>query len=311
MRVVYMGTPDFAVPALEALCDGGYEVTLVVTTPDKPVGRKQILTPSAVKTAALGRGLPVYQPKTLKTDEAYERIRAEAPDFIVVAAYGKILPQRVLDIPRYGAINIHGSLLPKYRGAAPIQRSVIDGEAQTGLTIMRMDAGLDTGDILRPLVYPIGENETAGEVFDALAALSGKLLTETLPDVAAGRIVPVKQDDSLSTYASMLTKDEAVIDWTRPAQAIHDKIRGMDPWPVAVTTMRGKRVKLRQSRMTDQRSGKAPGTLIAENGRLYCVCGDGRLLELTQIQPEGAKNMESKAFLAGHDPDGIILGRDD
>ena len=220
MRVVFMGTPDFAVPALLALCAAGYEVTLVVTQPDKPQGRKKVLTPPIVKTVALEQHIPVYQPQSLKTEEAYERILAEKPACIVVAAYGKILPQRVLDLPQYGCVNIHGSLLPQYRGAAPIQWSILNGEKETGVTTMLMAAGIDTGDILLQEKTAIGAEETAGELFDRLAQLGASLLLKTLAALQNGTVQPVLQEEARASYVSVLTKEAATIDWNRPGSLI-------------------------------------------------------------------------------------------
>ena len=212
MKIIYMGTPDFAVPCLERLIKDGHDVCLVVTQPDKAQGRKMVLTPPAVKVLAQKYGAEVYQPATLKSDEAFEKLNSYNPDYIVVAAYGKILPERVLDIPKYACINVHGSLLPMYRGAAPIQRAVIDGQKTTGITTMLMGEGLDTGDMLLKYETAIGENETAGELFDRLALSAPDLLIKTLDDFAEGKITPEKQDDTKATYASMLSKDEAVVD---------------------------------------------------------------------------------------------------
>ena len=247
--VVFMGTPDFAVPALRALIEApDYDVKLVVSQTDKPQGRKQILTAPPVKQLALQYGIEVFQPKTLKTPEAAEKIAALRPDFIVVAAYGKILPQTVLDIPRFGCVNLHGSLLPKYRGAAPIQWCVLNGEKETGVTTMLMDAGLDTGDILYVEKTPVGENETAGELFDRLAALCPALLLRTLDDLADGKITPKKQNAAEATYVSVLNKEMAVLDWTLPAAVIHNRVRGLNPWPAAKTALDGKSLKTRLKR---------------------------------------------------------------
>lgn len=309
MKIIYMGTPDFAVPCLERLIKDGYDVCLAVTQPDKARGRKMILTPSPVKVTAEKNGVEVFQPVTLKSDEAYDKLKSYNPDFIVVAAYGKILPKRILDIPKYACINVHGSLLPMYRGAAPIQRAVIDGMKTSGVTTMLMDEGLDTGDMLLKYETEIGENETAGELFDRLAEASPDLLVKTLEDFALSKITPEKQDESKATYASMLSKDEALIDWNEPSDIIHNKIRGMSPWPVAFTHYDGKKLKIYQSEKTDKSTSTLPGTVSADKNSIYVSCSDGKLLKILSLQAEGAKRLDAKQFSAGHrDLNGCVLG---
>ena len=305
-----MGTPDFAVPCLERLIKDGYDVCLAVTQPDKARGRKMILTPPPVKVTAEKNGVEVFQPVTLKSDEAYDKLKSYNPDFIVVAAYGKILPKRILDIPKYACINVHGSLLPKYRGAAPIQRAVIDGMKTSGVTTMLMGEGLDTGDMLLKYETEIGENETAGELFDRLAEASPDLLVKTLEDFALSKITPEKQDESKATYASMLSKDEALIDWNEPSDIIHNKIRGMSPWPVAFTHYDGKKLKIYQSEKTDKSTSALPGTVSADKNSIYVSCSDGKLLKILSLQAEGAKRLDAKQFSAGHrDLNGCVLGK--
>ena len=299
MKVIYMGTPDFAVPCLKRLVKENYDVVCVVTQPDKPVGRKQILTPSDVKVTAQELGLNIYQPQTLRSDESYEYLAAFRPDYIVVAAYGKILPQRILDIPKYACINVHGSLLPQYRGAAPIQRSVLNGDKVTGVTTMLMNAGLDTGDILLTRSVDIGENETSGELFDRLARLSPDLLMETLKKYTVGAIRPIPQDESQATYAAMLSKAEAEIDFAKTAAEAHNLIRGMSPWPVAFTVMDGKKLKILESLRTDINCGGSPGEMFTKGNRLYAVFSDG-CLEFVSVQPEGKKAMSGNAYAIGH-----------
>ena len=299
MKVIYMGTPDFAVPCLKRLVKENYDVVCVVTQPDKPVGRKQMLTPSDVKVTAQVLGLNVYQPQTLRSDEAYEYLAAFRPDYIVVAAYGKILPQRILDIPKYACINVHGSLLPKYRGAAPIQRSVLNGDKVTGVTTMLMNAGLDTGDILLTRSVDIDENETSGELFDRLARLSPDLLIETLKKYTVGAIRPIPQDESHATYAAMLSKAEAEIDFTKTAEDAHNLIRGMSPWPVAFTVRDGKKLKILESRRTEINRSGEPGDMFTNGSRLYAVFADG-CLEFVSVQPEGKKPMSGNAYAIGH-----------
>ena len=299
-QVVFMGTPDFAVPALEALIRAEeYRVALVICQPDKPQGRKQTLTAPPVKELAVKHHIAVYQPNSLKNEEAYETIRACAPDFIVVSAYGKILPADILALPRYGCVNLHGSLLPKYRGAAPVQWSVVNGDPVSGVTTMLMDAGLDTGDMLLRETVEIGPEETAGELFDRLAALCPALLLKTLRGLEDGTIRPEKQDEAAATYVGMLDKTMAEIDWTRPAQAVHDLIRGLNPWPVAKTAFDGKIFKIYSSRVSEHSLKGDCGALSADGGRLFVRCGDGAL-ELTEVQLEGAKRMSASDFLRGH-----------
>ncbi len=305
--VVFMGTPDFAVPALKVLADSPeYDVKLVISQPDKPQGRKQILTPSPVKQLALRYGLEIYQPINLKSDEAYEIINSLAPDFIVVSAYGNILPKRILDIPKYGCVNLHGSLLPKYRGAAPIQWSVINGDEVTGVTTMLMDVGLDTGDILLTSEKKIAPEETAGEVFDALANLCPELLIKTLKALEEGSITPLKQDNDNATYVSVLKKEMSVINWNETASVIHNLIRGMNPWPVARTFFNGKVLKIYSSCVCIEKSSASSGSVIIKGDDILVACGEGSMLKLSEIQLEGSKRMSSAEFLRGRSfPDGF------
>ena len=297
MRIVYMGTPDFAVPALEKLAQSpDYTVAAVFTQPDKPKGRKMVMTPPDVKVCAEKLGIPVFQPSSMRSEEAYNSLKELNPDVIVVAAYGQILPKAVLDLPKFGCVNIHGSLLPKYRGAAPIQQSVLDGEKVTGVTTMLMDVGLDTGDILLKAETEIGENETAGELFDRLAVLGGELIIETLDKLKKGEITPQKQDESLATHTSKISKELCPIDFNKSAFEVHNKVRGLNPWPVAVTEIAGKTVKVYSSRVSDM-SGAA-GTILSLKP-FVVACGD-KSVELIEIQPQGKKRMTSQAFLAGH-----------
>ncbi len=292
-----MGTPDFAVPALEKLAQSpDYTVAAVFTQPDKPKGRKMVMTPPDVKVCAEKLGIPVFQPSSMRSEVAYNSLKELNPDVIVVAAYGQILPKAVLDLPKFGCVNIHGSLLPKYRGAAPIQQSVLDGEKVTGVTTMLMDVGLDTGDILLKAETEIGENETAGELFDRLAVLGGELIVETLDKLKKGEITPQKQDESLATHTSKITKELCPIDFNKSAFEVHNKVRGLNPWPVAVTEIAGKTVKVYSSRVSDM-SGAA-GTILSLKP-FVVACGD-KSVELIEIQPQGKKRMTAQAFLAGH-----------
>ena len=308
MRIIYMGTPDFAVPCLERLVKDGFDVACVVTQPDKPRGRKQEMTPSEVKVCAMAHGIEVYQPQSLKTDEAYEYLKKFEPDYIIVAAYGKILPKRILDLPKYACINVHGSLLPRYRGAAPIQRSVLAGDKVTGITTMLMGEGLDTGDMLLKSEYVIDINATSGEVFDALAESAPDLLIETIEKFTKGEIIPEKQNEAEATHAAMLSKDEAVIDWNKSSGEIHNLVRGMAPWPVAYTVYNGKKMKIFTTRLTDENSTLSAGKLKEDKNRILVTCGDGKFVEVISLQLEGGKRLEAKQFLAGHNVEGETLG---
>ncbi len=297
MRIVFMGTPDFAVPSLQALIDAGHDVCAVYTQPDKPQGRKQILTAPPVKTLALAHNIPVFQPNTLKNEDEQARLRALAPEVIIVVAYGKLLPKAVLDIPPHGCINVHGSLLPRWRGAAPIQWAVIAGDEKAGVTTMQMAEGLDTGDMLLTYETTVGETETAGELFDRLAQAGAELLTETL--VKLNDITPRPQDDAQSCYAHMLDKQMAVIDWSKSAHEIDCLIRGLNPWPIALTTLSGERLKVFAA---EKAAGNGePGTVLEADPKkgLTVACGEGAL-KLTEIQLVGGKRMKATDFLRGH-----------
>lgn len=295
-----MGTPDFAVPSLKRLIADGHEIALVVTQPDKPRGRKREITPPPVKEAALEAGIPVYQPDTLRSEEAYERLKAAEADFFVVAAYGKILPKNILELPRYACVNVHGSLLPKYRGAAPIQWSVINGDKTAGVTIMLMAEGLDSGDMLSTASVEVGKDETAGELFDRLAELSPDLLSDTLTKYAAGEVTPVPQNESEATWAPMLDKSAAVIDWTQSAETVRNKIRGFNPAPVARTTLSGHDIQVFAAVRPGETSQAEAGSCRSDPRGIAVTCGDGEILILTDIRPEGGKRMKAADFLRGH-----------
>lgn len=297
MKLIFMGTPDFAVPCLKSLVEAGHEVCAVFTQPDKPVGRKQVLTPPPVKVCARQLGIAVYQPVSLKNGAADELIASFNADAAVVVAYGKILPAETLKLTRLGFINVHASLLPKYRGAAPIQWSIVDGEAETGVTTMVINEGLDTGDMLEKSATAIDPDEHCECLHDRLSQMGAELIISTLDKLKKGLITPEKQDNSLATYAKIITKDMALIDWTRSARDIHNLIRGFDPWPVAYTHLNGRRLKVYGSRVLDM-SGEA-GTVIANDGRLVVACGEGAL-ELTEVQPEGSRRMTADAMLLGN-----------
>lgn len=297
MRIVFMGTPDFAVPSLQALIDAGHDVCAVYTQPDKPQGRKQILTAPPVKTLALEHDIPVFQPNTLKNEDEQARLRELAPEVIIVVAYGKLLPKAVLDIPPHGCINVHGSLLPRWRGAAPIQWAVIAGDEMAGVTTMQMAEGLDTGDMLLTYETKVGEKETAGELFDRLAQSGAELLTQTL--VKLDEITPRPQDDAQSCYAHMLDKQMAVIDWSKSAHEIDCLIRGLNPWPIALTSLAGERLKVFAA---EKVAGNGePGTVLEADPKkgLTVACGEGAL-KLIEIQLVGGKRMKATDFLRGH-----------
>lgn len=300
MNIIFMGTPDFAIPALKALIDSEHSVSAVFTQPDKPKGRGHKMTPPPVKVLAEEHGVTVYQPDSLKkdADEYIKIIKDINPDIIIVAAYGKILPKEVLDIPRLGCVNIHGSLLPKYRGAAPIQWAVLDGEKETGITTMLMNEGLDTGDILLVEKTEIGENETAAELFNRLAVMGAELLIKTIKALKNGKITPQKQDDSKATYASMLSKDLSKLDFYKPVREVHKKICGLSDWPCAVTSIDGKRLKVYHSEIvSDTRPDAVPGEVLNEKN-FTVACKDGSL-RFVEVQAEGSKRMKSEDYLRG------------
>ncbi len=297
MRVIFMGTPDFAVPSLQKLIDRRDQVCAVFTQPDKPKGRGHKLQAPPVKEIALQYGIPIFQPSTLRDEEVQEQIRALHPELIVVAAYGKILPKAVLETPPCGCINVHGSLLPKYRGAAPIQWAVIHGDKISGVTTMYMGEGMDTGDILLQAETPIGPEETAGELFDRLKVLGADLLGKTLERLEQGDLPRVPQKEEDATHAPMLTKDLCQVDWSRPASEIHDLIRGLNPWPCAFFQLGEKRLKLLASRVSD--GVGQPGTPAAGPEGLTVFCGEGSLV-LTELQTETGKRMSGREYLLGH-----------
>ena len=299
MKILFMGTPDFAVPCLESLLEKGHTVVGVVTQPDKPVGRKKILTPPAVKVVALEKGLPVYQPETLKNEAFLPTLQELDPEVIVVVAYGKILPAYILDYPKYGCINVHGSILPRWRGAAPIQWSILEGDAEAGVTTMQMDRGLDTGDMLLVRKTPIGERETAGELFDRLSVMGAELLLETLVAVEAGTLNPQPQDDAQSCYASMLDKQMAVIDWSQSMRQIDCRVRGLNPWPIALSQLDGATVKIYTAEPA-KGNGEPGEVLVADvkNG-LVVACGDGAV-RICELQMPGGKRMDARDYLRGH-----------
>ena len=300
MKILFMGTPDFAVPSLAALCDTGEEIVGVVTQPDKPKGRNYVLTPPPVKVFALEKGLPVYQPKTLRDEEFAALLETLAPEMIVVVAFGKILPKNVLDYPKYGCINVHGSLLPAYRGAAPMQRAIIDGQSVTGITTMYMDVGLDTGDMLLKAEYAIGETDNFETVHDALASLGAKTLIETVEVLKKGVVVRQAQDDALATYAAKIEKEDCLLNFSMDATALHNLIRGLSPIPLAFThTPDGKLLKVTASRVISQGGAHAEcGKVLSLDGEIAVACGKG-ILALTAVLPEGKGKMNAADFIRG------------
>ena len=296
MNIVFMGTPDFAVASLDRLVKDGHKVSAVFTKVDMPRGRKMIMTPPEVKVFAQELGLSVYQPQTLKDPQVIDTIKELAPDVIVVVAYGKLLPKEVLEIPPLGCINLHGSLLPRYRGAAPIQWTVLNGDRVGGATTMYMNEGLDTGDMILKYETPVGEDETSGELFDRLAVSGADLLSETLKLIASDNAPRIPQDETIATYAAMLDKKMCVVDWSKSADEVHNLVRGLNPWPVAVTTLGGKKIKIISTRKSDK-SGN-PGQVVCTSP-LTVACGKGSV-EVLYLQPEGKKAMDSKSFLMGH-----------
>lgn len=299
MRIVFMGTPDFSVPCLQRLIADGEEVVGVFTQPDKPKGRGYELTPPPVKVEALKHNIPVFQPKSMRDGEALKILETLQPDLNVVVAYGKILPPEILYFPKYNSINIHASILPKYRGAAPIQWVILNGEEKTGVTSMQMDDGIDTGDMLLKAELPIPPNMTGGELHDALSELGAQVLSDTLKALKNGDLHPTKQTGE-SNYAPMLNKALCPIDFSRTAQEIHNHVRGLSPFPTATAVLHGKRLKIHTTRLTENISTAPAGTIVAVADGIEVVCGDGKTVMITELQPEGKKRMTAKAFLVGH-----------
>jgi methionyl-tRNA formyltransferase len=294
-----MGTPEFALPTLEGLFAAGVDLVGIYTQPDRPSGRGKQLSAPPVKQLAMTRGIPVFQPLKLRLPDVVEELRGLAPDLIVVVAFGQILPKSVLDIPRYGCINVHASLLPKYRGAAPINQAIIDGETETGVTTMYMDVGLDTGDMLVKRATKIGPGETAGELHDRLAVLGREAMAETLERLCAGTLVREKQDDTLSCYAPMLKKEDGRLDWSRSANELHNQVRGLDPWPGAYTLLAGEPLKLARTRPLDEPHAAAPGTVMATSRDcVHVACGQG-ILSVGELQLPGRKRLPAAEFLRG------------
>ncbi len=308
MNIIFMGTPDFSVPALRALVEGGHKVTAVVTQPDKPKGRGKAVQMTPVKEAALELDIPVYQPAKVREEGFLQQLKDLNPEVIVVAAFGQILPQRLLDIPAYGCINIHASLLPKYRGAAPIQWVIIDGEKETGITTMQMNAGLDTGDMLEKRVVPIDPDETGGSLHDKLSAAGGELILSTLEKLEKGLLTPEPQTEENTCYAKMLTKALGKMDWEKTAVELERLIRGLNPWPSAYTGLDGKTLKIWQARVLEEEYEGKPGCVVrAKKDDLFVKTGKGTLA-ITSLQLEGKKRMDAGAFLRGYPvEEGMVL----
>lgn len=298
MKIIYMGTPDFAVGPLKALIEAGHEVCAVVTQPDRQKGRGKEMAPSPVKECAMEYGIPVLTPVKIKEAEAIEELKKYPADIFVVAAFGQILSEEILNMPKYGCVNIHASLLPKYRGAAPIQWSIIDGEKETGVTIMQMDKGLDTGDILFQKKVPITEEETGASLFDKLAEAGAQLIVEALAKIEIGEVNPVKQDDNNSCYAKMLSKSIGKIDWNKSAVEIERLVRGLNSWPSAYTEYKGKQLKIWKAEVLPHIEGN-PGTIAKVTKDAVIVCTKEGALSLLEIQLEGKKRMSTKEFLLG------------
>lgn len=298
MNVIFMGTPEFAVPCLERLIEDGHHVSLVVTQADKPKGRGQKMMPPPVKECALKHGIPVLQPASLKNEEVQETLRGHQPELIVVVAYGKILPRTVLEMPKHGCINVHASLLPRYRGAAPIQWAVLSGEVESGVTTMYMDVGLDTGDMLLSDRCAIEPDLTAGELHDRLSVMGAEVLSKTLKALEKGELQRIPQNDAESCYAPMLDKSLCPMDFTKTARQLHDQVRGLSPWPVATVVREGKRLKIHRTHVADAVDA-IPGQIVSAQP-LIVACGEGTALEICEVQAEGGKRMDAAAYFRGH-----------
>lgn len=312
MKIIFMGTPDFAVGTLEALVEAGHDVVLAVTQPDKPKGRGKIMQFPPVKEAALAHNIEVYQPKRIREPDCVDFLKKYAPELIVVAAFGQILPEEILSMPKFGCMNVHASLLPKYRGAAPIQWAVLNGESVTGVTIMQMDAGLDTGDILEQAEVVLEADETGGSLFDKLASAGAKLCVQTIAHLEEGTLTAAPQDESLASHTGKITKEMGKIDWQEPADVIERKVRGLNPWPGAYTKLNGKTLKIWKASVCTagpQENNTSAGTVIlADKAHLVIQTGAGKLA-LKELQLEGKKRMQVDAFLRGCQiKEGTILG---
>jgi methionyl-tRNA formyltransferase len=299
MRIVFLGTPEFAVPSLTALAHNGHEIAAVFTQPDRPKGRGNQITESPVKKAAAELGMPVHQPERVRRPEVIQQLKDFRAEMMVVVGYGQIIPQAIIDLPRYGILNVHASLLPKYRGAAPIQWAIANGDVETGVTIMQIDAGLDTGDMLLKGALAILPAETAPQLSQRLAPLGADLLLNEIRRIEAGEIVREKQDDSAATYARILKKEDGLIDWTRTAAEIDNRLRGFTPWPGAYSTFRGQQISLLAAHTAEGRN-LYPGSIYSEGKRLLVACGGNTSLQIDELQIAGKKRMQAEAFLNGY-----------
>lgn len=301
MRIVFMGTPDFAVPSLKRLIADEHEIVGVYTQPDKPKNRGMKLTPSPVKVVALEAGIPIFQPKTLREEGVLEELQKLAPELIVVAAYGKLLPKAVLELPELGCINVHSSLLPKYRGAAPINWAVVNGDSETGVTIMHMAEALDAGDIISQVSTPIDPDESVETLHDRLAELGAELLSSTVVDIGKGTAMRIPQDENAYTYAPMLSRELCPLDWNKSAKALHDQIRGLVPWPATTMELGGMTIKVFKSSIPGEATSAAPGTPVRSDKKgLLMACGDSQLLRIEELQAPGKKRMRAADYLRGH-----------
>ena len=301
MKILFMGTPDFAVPSLQALIEAGHEIVGVFTQPDKPKNRGMKLLPTPVKVVALEHDIPVFQPTKLRDGTALETIQGLAPDLIVVAAYGRILPQEILDYPKLGCINVHSSLLPKYRGSAPIHWAILNGDAESGVTIMNVVLELDAGDIISQAVTPIDPDETVENLHDRLAHMGAKLLVDTVVAIENGTATRTPQQADLVTHAPMLSRALSPMDFTRPARELHNQVRGLIPWPAAVTELNGTRCKIFSTSVLAETTGKEPGTVIAADKKgLKIACGGGTVLQINELQADGGKRLKAADYLRGH-----------
>ena len=301
MKILFMGTPDFAVPSLQALIEAGHEIVGVFTQPDKPKNRGMKLLPTPVKVVALEHDIPVFQPTKLRDGTALETIQGLAPDLIVVAAYGRILPQEILDDPKLGCINVHSSLLPKYRGSAPIHWAILNGDAESGVTIMNVVLELDAGDIISQAVTPIDPDETVETLHDRLAHMGAKLLVDTVVTIENGTATRTPQQADLVTHAPMLSRALSPMDFTRPARELHNQVRGLIPWPAAVTELNGTRCKIFSTSVLAETTGKEPGTVIAADKKgLKIACGGGTVLQINELQADGGKRLKAADYLRGH-----------
>jgi len=307
-RIIFMGTPDFAVPALHKLLNGPDQVVAVITQPDRPKGRGKKLSPPPVKLAAEQAGIPVLQPAKIRTEEFLDTLKGYSPDLIIVAAYGRILPRAILSLPPLGCINIHGSLLPRHRGAAPIQWAIIHGDSEAGVTIMQMDADMDTGDILLSAAIPLTDDETAGSLFDKLADLGGTTLAQALDMLRLDQLFPIEQNHNLATSSPPLSKEDGCLNWNKPALELHRLIRGLDPWPAAYSFIDGQRFRLFAPELVHRECERPAGTLILADQQGLLIATAKDCLRIKEIQPEGKKRMTVEAYLCGHPlKPGLIL----